>query len=134
MNGTESRSASSFENAAADELEDLQIVQPYGYGAAVKLRPKEPHAFLRYIVDRYLHGSGHYASLWEGSLVEIVDDEEQPIWFTAYSHRLSSGSGGTRPDFRCCDPHPIRTLSPASRRRAPCSASRSARERRRPGR
>ena len=96
--------------AAGEELADLPVLMPYCYAAATRLRPKEPHGFLRYVLESYLQGTGHYTRLWEGSYVEVVDDGDDPIWSTGYSNRMSSGSARTRPDFACCDPFPRRSL------------------------
>jgi hypothetical protein len=95
----------SFQVAAAVTgvlLDRLEILEPLGLAPAATIAVAEPHAFLRHGLRAFLRLSGHVDDRWDGSLVEVVDGEEDPAWRTAYSRGW--GMGSVREDLACCDP------------------------------
>ncbi|MDQ5821909.1 MAG: hypothetical protein M3540_10745 [Actinomycetota bacterium] len=90
------------EAAAGEELEELEILRPYGFAAAVTLRVPEPHLFIRLVLKQFLEQSSHYSGLWDGSFVEVRDGKNDPAWISAYAARTTSGAGSVRPDVECC--------------------------------
>ncbi len=87
--------------AAGIELEKLEILKPYGYAAATRIRPAEPHGFLRHRLTFFLHGTTHHMGLWDGLYLEVVDAGAEPIYFTGVSRGIGGGTY-VRPDFACC--------------------------------
>ena len=91
------------EATAREELEELEILRPYGFAAAMTLRVPDAHSFIRLVLKQFLERSSRYSGLWDGSLVEVRDGEDDPAWISAYTARTTAGAGWVRPDVECCD-------------------------------
>ena len=95
----------SFQVAAATTgalLDRLEILEPLGLAPAATIAVPEPHAFLRHGLRAFLRLSGHFDDTWDGSLVHVVDGEDEPASRTAHSRGW--GMGSAREDLACCDP------------------------------
>jgi hypothetical protein len=90
------------EAAGGQELDQLEILRPYGFAAAATLRVLEPHSFIRLALKGFLEQSSHYSGLWDGSYAEVRDEADAPAWISAYAGRTTSGAGSVRPDVECC--------------------------------
>lgn len=95
------RAAASAASAAIDEL---TISEPDGLAVLVVLRVPDPGPFLKHRLPAILEALGDRWRDYDGTFVEVVDEEGAFVWAAGTVPRTSHGSVGTRAGLEGCSP------------------------------
>jgi hypothetical protein len=98
--------------ATAAEVVQLQIYQPDGIAPAVILKVGDPGAFLEHRAQAFLNAIGNRWFDYEGTFIEVVDNDGGFVWSTGTNSLASETSVGTRPDLSGCNPISTHGLIP----------------------
>lgn len=95
------RAAASAAGAAVDEL---TISEPDGLAVLVVLRVPDPGPFLKHRLPVILDALGDRWRDYDGTFVEVVDEDGAFAWAAGTVSRTSHGSVGTRVGLEGCSP------------------------------